>query len=137
MAEPIGLVVAPRGVENVHEIVRGDTLDEDALADGMAGCALLYHVAGINTFCAEDPALLLHVNVRGAETAVRAAARAGVPRVVLTSSSSTIGEVEGTIGTENSPHRGSYMSVYERSKHEGEVAAFAAAIWASGVSFAF
>ena len=33
----------------------------------------------------------------------------------------------GTVGTEASPHRGSYMSVYERSKHEGEVAAFAAA----------
>ena len=29
----------------------------------------------------------------------------------------------GTVGTEDSPHRGSYMSVYERSKHEGEVAA--------------
>jgi dihydroflavonol-4-reductase len=31
------------------------------------------------------------------------------------------------VGTEDSPHRGSYMSVYERTKHEGELAAFAAA----------
>ncbi len=46
---------------------------------------------------------------------------------MLTSSAASLGEVQGTIGTENSPHRGSYMSVYERSKHEGEVAAFAAA----------
>lgn len=113
-----------RGVQHT---VRGDTLDEDALAEGMAGCELLYHVAGVNTLCAQDPALLLHVNVRGAETAVRAAARAHVPRVVLTSSSSTLGEVQGTIGTERSRHRGSYLSVYERSKHEGELAAFAAA----------
>ncbi len=28
---------------------------------------------------------------------------------------------------ESSPHRGSYLSVYERSKHEGELAAFTAA----------
>jgi dihydroflavonol-4-reductase len=108
-------------------VARGDTLDEDALASGMAGCALVYHVAGVNTMCPTDPALLFHVNVRGAEAAVRAAARAGVPRVVLTSSAASLGEAEGSVGSESSPHRGSYLSVYERSKHEGEKAAFAAA----------
>jgi dihydroflavonol-4-reductase len=108
-------------------VVRGDTLDEDALAAGMAGCALVYHVAGVNTLCPTDPVRLFHVNVRGAEAAVRAAARAGVPRVVLTSSAATLGEAAGTVGNESSPHRGSYLSAYERTKHEGEVAAFAAA----------
>jgi dihydroflavonol-4-reductase len=108
-------------------VVRGDLFDEDALADGMAGCELLYHVAGINTMCPDDPAALFHVNVRGAEMAVRAAARAGVRRVVLTSSAASLGEAHGTVGREDSPHRGTYLSVYERSKHEGEVAAFAAA----------
>jgi len=107
-------------------VVRGDTLDEDAMASGMEGCALVYHVAGVNTMCPTDPATLFHVNVRGAETAVRAAARAGVPRVVLTSSAASLGEPAGTVGSENSPHRGSYLSLYERSKHEGELAAFAA-----------
>ena len=109
-------------------VVRGDTLDEDALASGMAGCALVYHVAGVNTLCPTDPATLFHVNVRGAEAAVRAAARAEVPRVVLTSSAASLGEAEGDVGSESSPHRGSYLSVYERSKHEGEKAAFAAAL---------
>ena len=108
-------------------VVRGDLLDEDALAAGMAGCALVYHVAGINTMCPSDPAALIQVNVRGAESAVRAAARAGVPRVVLTSSAAALGEAQGSVGREDSPHRGSYLSVYERSKHEGEIAAFAAA----------
>lgn len=108
-------------------VVRGDTLDEDALAAGMARCALAYHVAGVNTMCPADPATLFHVNVRGAEAAVRAAARAKVPRVVLTSSAASLGEAAGTVGSEVSSHRGSYLSVYERSKHEGEIAAFAAA----------
>jgi dihydroflavonol-4-reductase len=106
---------------------RGDVLDEAALARGMAGCELLYHVAGINTLCPADPGALFHVNVRGAEIAVRAAGRAGVRRVVLTSSAAALGEPHGTVGSEDSPHRGSYMSVYERTKHEGERAAFAAA----------
>ncbi len=108
-------------------VVRGDVLDEDAMAAGMAGCSLAYHVAGINTMCPTDPAAMFHVNVRGAELAVRAAARAGVKRVVLTSSAATLGEEHGTIGNEDSPHRGSFMSVYEQTKHDGEVAAFAAA----------
>ena len=108
-------------------VVRGDVLDEDAMAAGMAGCPLVYHVAGINTMCPADPATLFHVNVRGAETTVRAAARAGVARIVLTSSAAALGEAHGTVGREDTPHRGSYLSVYERSKHEGERAAFAAA----------
>jgi dihydroflavonol-4-reductase len=108
-------------------VVRGDVLDEDVLAAGMSGCALVYHVAGINTLCPTDPAALFHVNVRGAETVVRAAARADVRRVVLTSSAASLGEAPGTVGSETSAHRGTYLSVYERSKHEGELAAFDAA----------
>jgi dihydroflavonol-4-reductase len=109
------------------DVMPGDTLDENALAAGMAGCELLYHVAGINTLCPPDPTALFHVNVRGAEAAVRAAASAGVGRVILTSSAATLGEAEGTVGSEVSPHRGWFLSTYERSKHEGELAAFAAA----------
>jgi dihydroflavonol-4-reductase len=93
----------------------------------MDGCELLYHVAGMNTMCPLDPGAMVAVNVRGAELAVRAAGRAGVRRVVLTSSAATLGEPHGTIGDEDSPHRGGYLSIYERTKREGELAAFAAA----------
>jgi dihydroflavonol-4-reductase len=108
-------------------VVRGHVLDEDAMAAGMAGCDLAFHVAGMNTHCPEDPEGMLAVNVDGAATAVRAAARAGVPRMVYTSSAAALGEPEGTVGSEESPHRGSYLSTYDRSKHEGEQAVFAAA----------
>ena len=72
--------------------VRGDVFDEAAMTDGMRGNELVYHVAGINTFCPTDPAALFHVNVRGAEIAVRAAHAAGVRRIVLTSSAASLGE---------------------------------------------
>jgi dihydroflavonol-4-reductase len=107
-------------------VARGDTLDEAALEAGMRGCDIVYHVAGMNTLCPEDPVEMIHVNVRGAEAAVRATARAGIGRLVLTSSAASLGEERGTVGNEDSPHRGWYLSVYERSKHEGEVAALAA-----------
>jgi dihydroflavonol-4-reductase len=108
-------------------VARGDLLDEGRLTTGLRGCDLLYHVAGLNTMCPLDPVELFHANVRGAETAVRAAARAGVGRVVLTSSAASLGEAAGTVGNEASPHRGHYLNPYERSKREGELAAFAAA----------
>jgi dihydroflavonol-4-reductase len=107
-------------------VVEGDLLDPASLAAGMDGCALAYNVAGVNRHCVRDPAPMLRVNVDGAAAAVRAAARAGVPRVVHTSSAATLGERQGEVGREDTPHRGSYLSTYERSKAEGEGAALAA-----------
>jgi dihydroflavonol-4-reductase len=115
--------VAARGAE----VARGDLLDEDSIAAGMVGCEAAYHVAGVNSHCPPDPDMLLRVNVGGAEAAVRAAARAGICRMVYTSSAASLGEPAGTVGTEDCTHRGSYLSVYDRSKHEGERAVFAAA----------
>jgi dihydroflavonol-4-reductase len=69
---------------------------------------------------------MMRANVAGPPAAVRAAARAKVPRVVHTSSAATIGEPRGTVGNEETAHRGWYLSTYERSKTEGERAAFEA-----------
>jgi dihydroflavonol-4-reductase len=110
---------AALGERGAH-VVRGDALDEDALARGMDGCPLAFHVAGVNSLCVEDPEPMRRVNVDGAAVAVRAAARAGVPRLVHTSSAATIGEQPGTVGREDTPHRGWYLSTYERTKTEGE-----------------
>ncbi len=109
------------------EPVRGDVLDLDALAAAMRGCEVVYHAAGANAFCLRDPSPLFEVNVEGSVNVVRAAAQAGVRRVVYTSSAATLGEASGTIGSEGSPHRGWFLSDYERSKFEAEQAVFAVA----------
>jgi dihydroflavonol-4-reductase len=109
------------------EPVRGDVLDLDALAAAMGGCDVVYHTAGANAFCVRDPSPMFEVNVQGSENVVRAAARAAVRGVVYTSSAATLGEASGTIGSEESPHRGWFYSDYERSKFEAERAVFAAA----------
>ena len=101
-------------------VVRGDLFNAEALARGMDGCETVFHVAGVNSMCVEDPDSMLRTNVQGPVAVVRAAARAGIRRVVQTSSANTIGEPEGSVGREDTPHRGWYLSVYERSKTEGE-----------------
>jgi len=107
-------------------VVRGEGYEEDDLTRGMEGCARAFNVAGVNELCLEDPRPMERINVGGAAAAVRAAARAGVARLVHTSSAATIGEPPGTVGTERTPHRGWYLSNYERTKTEGERAALAA-----------
>ena len=62
-------------------------------------------------------------NVTGTENVIGACARAGVRRVVYTSSAAVIGEAAGVVATEDTPHRGFYLSAYERSKHDAELAA--------------
>jgi dihydroflavonol-4-reductase len=108
-------------------VARGDVSDQRAVSDAAQGCELVYHVAGINTLCAPDPALMLRTNVDGAAIVTRAAARAGVRRLIHTSSAAAVGEAQGTVGREDSRHRGSYLSVYERSKHLSEGAVLDAA----------
>jgi dihydroflavonol-4-reductase len=115
--------LAARGVETV----RGETWDQDVMAAGMQGCDVGFHLAGLNSLCVADPAPMARANIDGAVTAVHAAAAAGLPRLVHTSSAATIGEPAGTIGTEWTKPRGSYLSTYERTKTEGEDAALAAA----------
>jgi dihydroflavonol-4-reductase len=109
------------------EPVTGDVLDGDSLVGAMAGCAVAYHAAGVNHLCTQDPAGMHRVNVEGSTNCVRAAARAGVRRVVYTSSAATLGEEKGTVGQEDSPHRGWFLSAYERSKFEAERAVLALA----------
>ena len=106
------------------EPVTGDLLDLEALTAAMRGCEVVYHAAGANAFCLRDSAPMFEVNVRGSRNVVRAAASAGVRRVVYTSSAATLGEASGTVGSEDSSHRGWFLSDYERSKFEAERAVF-------------
>jgi dihydroflavonol-4-reductase len=128
--EVIGLARSPESAGTLESlgagVVRGELMNEDVLAEAMAGCAVAYNVAGVNELCVADPEPMRRANVDGAITTIRAAARAAVPRVVHTSSAATIGEPPGVIGREDTSHRGWYLSDYERTKTEGEHAAFAA-----------
>ncbi|MEO8477856.1 MAG: NAD-dependent epimerase/dehydratase family protein [Actinomycetota bacterium] len=102
------------------EIVRGALESSSTLLGAMRGCATVFHVAGVNSTCVRDRSAMLHANIDGVASVLRAAASAGVRRVVLTSSAATIGEPGGVLAREDTPHRGWFLSDYERSKFLGE-----------------
>lgn len=109
------------------EVVGGDVLERASVERAARGCEVVYHAAGMNGFCFPDPGPMRAVNVTGTENVVEACARAGVGRIVYTSSAAAIGEAAGVVATEDTPHRGWFLSEYERSKHDAERAALDAA----------
>ena len=98
--------------------VTGDILDGEGLVAAMRGCELVFHVAGLNKMCLPDPAPLLRNNVDGSVCVVRAAAAAGVRRIVYTSSAATLDRAPGESGADG--ERRHFLSEYERSKYEAE-----------------
>ena len=100
--------------------IPGDLLDPESLAELVAGTARVFHVAGVNELCTRDPKRMWNVNVEGTRLVVDASRRAGVERVVVTSSAVTMGGRPGEVANEETRHRGSYRSEYERTKSEGE-----------------
>lgn len=102
----------------------GDLLEADSLAPLVRGRDWVFNVAGVNRMCVKDGSLMERVNVSGVRNVVAACRREGVGRLIHTSSAVTIGEAQGTVATETSPHRGFYLSDYERTKHLGELALF-------------
>ena len=100
--------------------VDGDVIDPPGLVPLVEGKDWVFHVAGINEMCSPDPDLMDLVNIQGTRNVMEACRFAGVGRMIHTSSAAAIGEAHGTIGSEESRHRGSYLSRYERSKHLSE-----------------
>lgn len=69
----------------------GDLGDEAALVDAMQGCEVLFHAAGYAPDTERSVPKALRLGVEQTRRVLRAAARAGLERVVYTSSLSTIG----------------------------------------------
>jgi len=71
--------------------VRGDVLDADSLDAAMAGCDLVFHTAVHFAYWGHSEDELARTAVQGSRNVLQAAGRAGIGRVVMTSSSVTLG----------------------------------------------
>jgi len=105
------------------EIVRGDILDSDSLRAAIAGCELVFHAAAIYEFGMRDDRTLMRTEVEGTRNVLGAALDLGAIKVVYTSTALVVGERRGEVGEERTPHRGYFLTRYERAKFEAERAA--------------
>ncbi|HWB78874.1 MAG TPA: SDR family oxidoreductase [Nannocystaceae bacterium] len=109
------------------EQIAGDVCDAAALALAMRGIDHVFHLAAIYLLWSPDPGLMHRVNVEGTRNVLEQAARAGVQRVIHTSSIARFGgQGLGRRATEHSEFRLA-VDPYCRSKAESHELAVAAA----------
>ena len=105
-------------------LVEADLADPAGLPAAVQGCRYVFHVAADYRLWVPDPAAMRRVNVDGTVALLRAAAQAGVERVVYTSSVAALGfNADGTPGDELTPVVPAGLAgVYKRSKYDAEQA---------------
>ncbi|HTB65836.1 MAG TPA: hopanoid-associated sugar epimerase [Steroidobacteraceae bacterium] len=104
------------------EMVTGDLRDPGSYAAALKGCEALFHVAADYRLWAPHPDDLYAINVEGTRGLLLAAERAGVEKIVYTSSVATLRLVgDGTIADENSiATLADMIGHYKRSKFLAE-----------------
>src|SRR5579864_3741025 len=103
------------------EIVTGDLRDRESLDRAVAGCGAVFHVAADYRLWAKDPSELYRSNVEGTRNLLDAARKAGVDRVVYTSTVGCIGIPNDRPGSEDvEVHLEGMSGAYKRSKFQAE-----------------
>ncbi|MBT8342346.1 MAG: NAD-dependent epimerase/dehydratase family protein [Desulfatitalea sp.] len=104
------------------ESVTGDLSDPACFPAALDGCDALFHVAADYRLWVTDPARMYAVNVDGTRRLMRAALRAGIQRIVYTSSVATLGlDRAGGPADEQTPvGLGDMIGHYKRSKFMAE-----------------
>ena len=108
------------------ERVRCDVLQRRSVRRAMKGVDKVFHAAGMTSVRPEDAERLFEVNVGAARTVLDEALRAGVGRVVYTSSAAALGPAtRGGTADEDQPFTAGHLGIpYVNSVHEAEGEAF-------------
>ncbi len=98
------------------EVIVGNFCDAEALAKALRGARHVIHSAALVKMWVRDRQDFWRVNVEGLKTLLEAADRAGVERVVYTSSFIAAGPSSDANAGEGLHHRGPYSNEYEETK---------------------
>ena len=110
------------------EIALGDLRDAEAIGRAVRGCDEVYHVAADYRLWVLDEAPMYAANVDGTRNLLEAARRAGVAKIVHTSTVGALGIGAGGIGREDTPVAlADMIGPYKRSKFLAEQLALEAA----------
>ncbi|MEA2442080.1 MAG: hypothetical protein QOH76_3504 [Thermoleophilaceae bacterium] len=109
-----------------HESVQCDVLDRASIRRALKGVDRVFHLAGLVSMRPEDNERLFEVNVGGTRIVLEECLRAGVERVVYTSSVGAIGPAaEGGATDERQVFTAGHLGIpYINSKHEAEGEAY-------------
>jgi dihydroflavonol-4-reductase len=102
-------------------VVEGELNDRASLAAALKGVRFLFHVAADYRLWARRPDEIMRNNVEGTRLIMEEALRAGVERIVYTSSVATLKPVDGALATEDDRlDEDEAIGTYKRSKIAAE-----------------
>lgn len=111
---------------NKAKVINGDLISDEIYEQlREKSIEAIFHVAGVNKKCQKDPSSMFRTNIEGTKQMLELGNRLNIEKFVYTSSAVTLGEQKGSIGNEDSIHRGTFLSDYEESKYLAEEVAFA------------
>lgn len=119
---------APPILQPGVSLIRGSVTDRALVEAALEGARIVYHTAAIPHLWVPDPAIYREVNVGGTRTVFEAALKAGVERVVHTSSSTVlidrpIGDIPVVLDETHRTREEHLLGHYAKSKWQAEALA--------------
>ncbi|MBI4418137.1 MAG: SDR family oxidoreductase [Ignavibacteriales bacterium] len=121
LRRPTSSLTAIRDLDVEHTI--GDIRDPDAVRVAVRGCDMIFHAAALVSYWRKQRAEVYDINIGGTANIIDACLRAGVQRLIHTSSVAAVGfEKDGVLADESTPFNWDAYDVgYRISKHRGEL----------------
>jgi len=118
--EVVALARSESGVEQLRTLgarpALGDITDMDSMREPMAGCDLVFHVAGWYKIGGDDWMQAEIINVGGTRKVLRLAYELGIPKIIYTSTVAVFGDTHGNIVDETYHTDGPFVTEYDRTK---------------------
>ncbi len=105
--------------ENI-QVIKGDITDRASLDNAMKGIKQVYHMAAYARLWAKDPGIFHTINVEGTRNVMEAASKAGVEKIVYTSTAGVIGPSKDIPMREQDERITGFFNEYEETKTEAE-----------------
>ncbi|PWU00367.1 MAG: hypothetical protein C5B52_09060 [Bacteroidetes bacterium] len=105
--------------ENI-KIFKGDITDPVSIAASLNGVDRIYHLAAYARLWAKNSSTFSTINIQGTKNVLSEAKKAGVKKIVYTSTAGVIGPSKDKPMTEKDPRITGFFNLYESTKSEAE-----------------
>jgi nucleoside-diphosphate-sugar epimerase len=101
-------------------LFKGDITDIKSIENAITGCDYVFHMAAYAQVWAKNPDIFYRINYIGVKNVLDIAEKAGVKKVIITSTAGVFGPSNNEIVDENTIRKVNYFSLYEKTKAEAE-----------------
>jgi farnesol dehydrogenase len=102
------------------ELFQGDITEPNRIKEGLEGCHEVFHLAALANQWAKDPAQFTRVNYEATVSLLNNAQKAGVQKIVVTSTAGVIGPSNHLPVNETTDRTAPFFGDYERTKKQAE-----------------